>query len=338
MPPFADPSQLVSQVLSGICASSAPEYDRAMARNLLAEHRLSKSRFQLFSTFAGAMDDLEAIRSAVQRYHANEVRPLVSAGIEPAYTRPENQQNLVNLPPRTQVATVLNLSGLERIYAEAWKTFRIPEFRMYDVTSPLNSQQVNDFLSPRLTDPAQREPFLQAIFRALRRYRNSPKVERRIRTCWVAEWKALQPFLDSNIPERWSQAVGVPSDDAAWLAVFRYPLHGRGKEIPLFRPTQLDAGWYGHHFPSPPGAPLEKGGHAMYLAQDGAPVAPRDLVPEYLHAQIDFTMAQWRAAGGLLGMARRVGGDLREQRRGHWTLLQETYGNAPIATWMLEYL
>ena len=93
MPPFADPSQLVSQVLSGICASSAPEYDRAMARNLLAEHRLSKSRFQLFSTFAGAMDDLEAIRSAVQRYHANEVRPLVSAGIEPAYTRPENQQN-----------------------------------------------------------------------------------------------------------------------------------------------------------------------------------------------------------------------------------------------------
>jgi hypothetical protein len=49
-------------------------------------------------------------------------------------------------------------------------------------------------------------------------------------------------------------------------------------------------------------------------------------------------MAQWRAAGGLLGMARRVGGDLREQRRGHWTLLQETYGNAPIATWMLEYL
>jgi len=333
MSPFADPSQLVSQVLGRECNSPLQPYSRALARNLLADDRISDDRFGKFSAFAGNMADIRLVQHAIELYQLREVRPLVSAGVPPAYARPENAKNIVEEPPE-YVATILNLTGLSSVYAEAWKTFGIPEFQKYEVTDQRGSQQVNDFLSNRLTDPAQRESFLQATLRALRRYRNSKKIEQHIRPSWVAEWNSLRPFLDRNKPERWLQAAGVPSEDPAWLAVFRYRVRRRGKLIGLFRPTQLDAGWNAHHFPSPLEA-TGGGGHTMYLLQAGeVPPDPLGLISEYLHAQIDFSMADWRAAGGLLGMARRVGGDLDEQRRRHWLLLQEKYGQKQIVKWM----
>ncbi|MGA2742440.1 MAG: hypothetical protein ABSG65_34010 [Bryobacteraceae bacterium] len=234
--------------------------------------------------------------------------------------------------PPEYVATVLNLTRLGEIYGEAWKSFRIPEFQMYEVTNPRDSQQVNDFLSGRLTIPAQRESFLQATLRGLRRYRK--KIQRNIRPTWVAEWNSLRPFLDPNRPERWLRAVGVASDDPAWLAVFRYPVRRRGKQIQLFRPTQLDAGWYAHHFPSPPEA-TGGGGHTMYLLHPGEILPdPLGLVSEYLHIEIDLSIASWRAAGSLIGMARRAAGTLDEQRSHHWLLLQENYGKSQILGWM----
>src|ERR1022692_4952176 len=129
MAPFADPSLPVSQALSRVFSSPVPPYSRALARNLLAEQRVSGDRFALFSAFAGDIAELNLIQRAMELYQLREVRPLASAALQPAYARPENESNKVELPPGSHVATVLNLTRLSRIYAEAWATFRIPEFQ-----------------------------------------------------------------------------------------------------------------------------------------------------------------------------------------------------------------
>ena len=338
MCPFADPLQPVSKLLDGYCDLPIQPGDphRAVARNLLAEHRLSADRFKGFTAFAGDMPAFEQVHLALERYQTDQVRPLSGAGIEPAYERDDNAENRITLGKGMHVGTVLNLTRLDNVYREGWSTFRIPQFEKYVQTSPRGAEQVNDFLNDRLTDAAQREPFLEAILLALSRFRKSKRIAaQRVRPTWVAEWDSLRPFLEPDKPERWLQAVGVPSDDPAWVAVFRYPVWRRGKPMILYRPTQLDAGWYAHHFPSPPAAPLESGGYAMYLRQHSEPPSePSGWIREYLHRQIDFSIEQWRDAGSLLRMVRRVGGALDDQRRHHWQRLQEKYGTPQILGWM----
>jgi hypothetical protein len=262
---FADPALPVAQVLKAASDSHLPPYSRALARNLLGEHRVSAERFAAFSAFAGNLTEFASLQQAIEEYQGNEVRPLVKWRVAPAYARQENENNKVELLARAHVATVLNLTRLGRVYAEANATFKMPEFHTYAVTNPRDAVQVNDFLSARLTDPGQQERFLKAVLWARRRYRK--ELEARVHPTWVAEWTSLRPFLDPDRPERWLQAVGVPCDYPAWLAVFRYPVGRSRRRIDLFRPTQLDAGWYAHHFPSPPQAAKELGGHTMYLWQ-----------------------------------------------------------------------
>ena len=332
MSPFVQRTAL-AQVLLGACTPATPVRSRAMARNLLSEHRLSNERFAVFANFAGTLVAVDRIARAIEDYQATEVRP-VKGGPLPAYQRPENGNNAVEIPARSHVVTILDLTGLGRVYAEARPSFKLPQFRDYAVTNPADSMQINDFLASRLGDPNQQEAFLKAIIRALSLYRRH--VDQQVRPTWVAEWRSLQPFLSPGDPARWLRAVGVPRDQPVWLAVFRYPVKTRKREIKLFRPTQIDAGWYAHHFPSPPEAVPSKGGHAMDLRE--GPEGDKTLVSEYLHAQSDLTIADWRAAGRLVGYTGApVSGDLSEQRKAHWNLLQTSYGDG-VLSWMPDYV
>jgi hypothetical protein len=299
---------------------------------------VSPGRFAGFTAFAGDLADLDAIRKVLEAYQEEQVRPLIGAGLAPAYARADNHNNKVDLAPGSDIATVLDLTRLGRVYAEAKSTFKIPEFRRYDVTDPRDSAQINEFLGARLTDSTRVEPFLQAVLRARRRYRKA--IETRVHPTWVAEWTSLKPFLDPDRPERWLQAVGVPRDSPTWVAVFRYPAARPGREIGLFRPTQLDAGWHAHHFPSPPQAAAGLGGHTMYLWQPLQKTTgiPASLICEYLHPQMDVSIAAWRAGGRLIGLAPPIGGDLAEQRHRHWLLLQLMYKESPVRDWMPESL
>jgi len=338
MVPFADPTLPISRILRDTCSSVVSISYKAVARNLLSDHRVSSERFSSFSAFAGDLSRIDVIQRALESYQLEEVRPSISARTEPAYARTDNENNRVRLAPGSHVATVLDLTRLGRIYAEAGATFGLPAFRLFAVTDPRNVSQINDFIGRRLGDPLQRESFLREILRARRRYRKT--VETRVHPMWVAEWKSLQHFLDPVRPERWLQAVGVPREHPAWLAVFRYPVKRGRHEVPLFRPTQLDAGWYAHHFPSPPQAAPVRGGHTMYLWQSyqGSNGASSHIVSEFLHPQIDLTMEHWRSAGSLVGFAPAVRGDLADQRQRHWVLLQSAYSPVPIRSWMPDIL
>jgi hypothetical protein len=208
----------------------------------------------------------------------------------------------------------------------------MPEFATYAVTNPRAGAEINDFLSTRLGDPSQREPFLEVIFKAMALYRK--KKEECIQPTWAAEWDSLKPLLIPNKPLSWLQAVGVPRDSPVWLAVLCYPLKNALREITTYRPTQLDAGWYAHHFPSPPQAPLEKGGHTMFLnADDGREVAPPP-VSEYVHEQVDFDIEDWTAGGSLVDFTGGpTKGALDRQRGRHLTLLETVYGKE-VSVWM----
>jgi hypothetical protein len=305
-----------------------------MARNLLCEHRLSLERFSAFSAFAGKLAAFEQIHRALEEYQ-EEVRPAIKTGLQPAYARADNANNMVELPKGSRVGTVLDLTRLGRIYAEAKATFRLAEFRSYTATDPRNYSDVNEFLAGQLDNPARREPFLKALFGAWARYRR--RIEDRLHPTWAAEWGSLRPFLDPGSPRRWLQAVGVPRDGGVWLAILCYPLKDKKREIKLFRPTQLDAGWYAHHFPSPPDAVLSLGGHTMFLNRGNGTVerAPGALVSEYLHAPVDFSIRDWHAAGGLVGFTGQpIGGMIEKEREAHWLLLQSFYDSGRIREWM----
>ncbi len=305
-----------------------------MARNLLSEHRISDQRFLDFSKTAGELLSLTHVRVALETYQSTRVRPLLRSGDSPAYTRSDNANNAVRLPRGVHLGTVLDLTRLGRVYAEAKFAFRMPEFSAFAVTDPRDHTQVNEFLSMNLEDESRRRSFLAAAFKAISRYRR--RIEDRLHPTWAAEWGSLLPYLDAARPGLWLQAVGVPREDPVWLAVLRYPAKNRSREIKLFRPTQLDAGWYAHHFPSPPQAAVEKGGHTMFLElDDGFRLGPPP-VSEFLHEQVDFTIGNWNAGGSLVGYAGRPSKGLSDrQRRGHLGFLKSVYGQE-VSLWMAE--
>ena len=336
MRPFAEPAALFSSILRAACDPTVLPPQRAMSRNLLAEHRVSQDRFNSFCKIVGVLKSIADIEGALVEYQ-KYVRPSRAGKDAPAYRLPENEGNAVVLPPGTEIATFLDLTRLGRIFAEAKSEFKLAEFADYEATDPRAYAQINKFLGDNFSKPSRRIPLLEAILRARTRYRLT--TEKRIHPTWVSEWQSLEPYLKGSSPIGWFQAVGVPIEEPRWVAAFRYRVSTPERTIPLFRPTQLDVGWYAHHFPSPPVAALDQGGHAMYLIPGASPLAavtPRPLVREYLHEEIDFTMDDWEFAGNLLGLAVPGPGDLDIQRKGHWDRLQAVYSSKPIIDWMPE--
>jgi hypothetical protein len=238
---LADSSEQLAEALRHACTSVDPGL-RAMARNLLGEHRVPADRIAAFLGGAGSLADVDQVRSALYLYQTNEVRPK-KGGSPPAYERPENTENAVGLGPGARLATVLDLTRLGHVWAEAASAFHLEAFRFFQPTAA-SPDEVNEFLSRHLETTAKAEAFLPDLFKALKIFR--AKKAKWIDPTWAAEWESLKPFLDPSRPERWLQAVGVPKDIGVWLVVVRYPAK-RAERI--FRPTQLDAGVVRAPFP-----------------------------------------------------------------------------------------
>lgn len=134
---------MVCQALHDVCSSGAELPFRAMARNLLAEHRVSQERFLEFSKAAGELISITQIGTALEDYQSKHVRPFLKEGKPPAYARSENLNNLAAPLMDTHLGTVLDLTRLGRVYAEAKSTFKLPEFSTYEVTFPRDRTQIN---------------------------------------------------------------------------------------------------------------------------------------------------------------------------------------------------
>ncbi len=332
---FAQSIPRLSQCLTTVCSDQhclLPE--RAMARNLLVEHRVSQGRFDSFaSRITVPTPDpltLRHIQDALFS-HQNDVRVTLASKLHPAYELPHNNGNRIANKPGLELCTVIDLTAFAPVFVEAGKALGLKQFRNFDTTASGDEegwQQVNSLLSDGLSDPAVRDEFMSAVLTAISWYRQN--VETKIRPTWAAEWTSIQPYLNPANPGRWLQSVGVPKERSIWLALVRYTL---APNVKLYRPTQLDAGWYAHHFPSPPQSAPEKGGFTMDL-RDGEPETTEDLVTEYIHRQIDFTLDHWKASGSLVGFvpAPDQAKALHRLRERHWVKLSQRFQG--VTAWM----
>ena len=254
------------------------------------------------------------------------MRTPIGSALRPAYARPDNSNNSIRMPAGTELGTVIDLTRLGHIYAEAYREFGLTEFQSFP-DNDRSPSSINQFLNVRLENPVSRLNFMRALFMARRKYLGS-KARRSIFPTWTADWADLRLFLDPGAPEGWLEAVGVAKETGVWIAVIRYS--DANGTLNLFRPTQLDAGWYPHHFPSPPVAP-SGGGYTVFL-DSAAPAT--ELVSEYIHSEVDFTFEEWEAGGSLVGFTGRpVGGDLAGARTNHLHLLVNKFGGS-VSEWM----
>ena len=326
----------LASVLRQACANGLEVDHRVMARNLLCDsHRTPVERMRVFLEESGDVSTTKELQKALYQYRWRHVcPPRVRPGepkVQPVYARAENGANAITQDVE-MVATVLNLSWMGQIYAAARSDFKIPEFERFELANPEDVDEINQKLGDQLSEKNLREPFLAAILKARNRYERN--LRNYIKITWVAEWKSLEKFLLRKNPSSWMQAVGVATETPVWVAVLCYPVRRTAKRIALYRPTQLDAGWYPHHFPSPPQSGVEKGGYSMFLGLKNETLHSYGLVREFIHEPVDFSIKDWSRAGELLDFVPGpVSGDLIEQRRAHLELLSTHYPDG-VRSWM----
>ena len=135
-------------------------------------------------------------------------------------------------------------------------------------------------------------------------------------------------------PESWLEAVGIPrATYPRWILVLRYTA---GEARPLVRPTQLEAGWFGFHFPSPLASSADAGGHAMSLGERDGNLRLQ-ILPEFIHARVRYHLKHWKAAGQMCDVTTRAVGlvdHLATYRAAHYEDLVADYGEEAISGWI----
>lgn len=320
---FADTLPGLCAYLNSLCSSSCTPAELAMAGNLLAEHRVSAERSADFASYLPSVPvTASEIEEALRTYQKVKVRVLKDAGIDPCYELPPNSDNWFHPVPGTELCSVIDLTRLGYIYSEA-QVRGMAGFRHFSTAAP-TYDDVNSFLDEPLSDDTRRGNFMKNLFAALAMYRS--EVATQIHPVWAAEWKSISPYLVPGNPSRWLEAVGVPKATSLWVAIVRYPAPER-----VYRPTQLDAGWFAHHFPSTPAAALANGGFTMDL---GSPESEEQgLVSEFIHRQIDFTREHWESAGSLVGFfasPTECSNNLGHLRNRHIEVLKRRYPETDV--------
>jgi hypothetical protein len=310
--------------------------ERAVAINLMYDHRVSLDRERAFDAFVKKPCTDLSLRRALKDYFEGKVRTRRL----PHYVYSDvNAKNLLNgqagvrplVKPDLRLVRVLDLNGLkgvfqwaqttgERKHPRRWgRTFeRFPR----DIT---NDRAVMDFLDEKMGSRPV-EDFIRTVLDAL--YVHS-KVERiPFQPAWATTWVAFKNHVADG-PDRWYQVLGMDRPRPCWLVLLRYTIREAGT---VARPTQLDGGWYQFHFPSPPATPLSMGGHPMDLRT--LPLA-YSLLPEYVHKEIRHPMEHWTdtAPNNYGRTTAPRSPSLTEQRETHHRLLVHTYG-AGVLGWM----
>ena len=313
--------------------------ERALACNWRHDHRISISRARDFHRFVTtkvvkASDSPplspRALHMALLEYYEQRIR----SQNWPAFLDDSNESNFVfghpsvkdPIPAEMALGRVINLNGLARSVLRFRD--RIPELehlsaggRPGEEAGGESSEVWSEYLNRTLRAPGnQRNRAIHAIFDALnasrKRYPHQPS--------WAARWSVMEQYLP-GMPEDWCACVGLPVLARDWIIVLRYTVGETGS---LLRPTQIDAGTRGFHFPSPPGLVPAEGGLAMNLG-NSCPA----LVPEFVHQQIELEVEHWEATGSLCEQVLQPHlVDLRKLRELHFMRLIEI-PRAQVKTW-----
>jgi hypothetical protein len=311
---------------SGLVETGNP-HDRAAAINFIVDGRVSEDRAENFYQWCRESGNAAGLALAAEEY-LRQVRQAPDA----TFLHEDNGNNIIGTADRLiaddePLATVLDLTGL----AELLRTGRLGDLgglQAPPAAKAVTDEEIHKFYKDRLRnpDPEIRDRTVDAILHAVYLSERHPT--------WATRWDHFMSRIDAT-PESWLEAVGVYKETyPRWILVLRYTA---GEARPLVRPTQLEAGWYGFHFPSPPAGSAEAGGHAMSLRErDGNLRLP--LLPEFLHARVRFGLSHWKAAGRMCDVTTRVVGPmdrLAARRAAHYGDLAAAYGQEDA--WLKEY-
>jgi hypothetical protein len=307
---------------------------RIISRNMRMDYRVSAERMQVFEEFAVNPSNA-CIKAALTDYHEKCVRGQRFPDFTDSRMNSKNiifdrisMVNCFNYLAR-DMACFLNLNGLWRVFD--WKTDQ-DEKRIVSGSRPLLGLPLEDFWPnpPTATEFADAAVFPNRLNQLLRQPRNHRRfVEglcgmlndyHRIKGPYYPKWATMWDEYDRvaaatpGAPPP-PELLGVPVKQGEWVIAFRY----QAREAPnVVRPTQLDAGAFPQHYPSPPAwnRVLSRGGAAMNLARERqANIRPAQ---EYIHTHVPLGIDQWDAAGGILLQAahntQTAEGDILAQR------------------------
>jgi hypothetical protein len=309
---------------------SDPEL-RSVAINIRSDHRVTVDRereFRMF--FAGdlkkALDDYFELRVKKSPQYIDPLCGNLVADFS-GYCCP-------GFDPIEPLCTVLNVNALRSSLRDADNI--IPrgvlavwdDMRDIDVSDALQRNDVFDqwldrhFLGKRTSSPAVAE-VISAFF-SLLNYEFDVNGKKYKPILWSTHWNLFEPFTNekrldgSRNINRWNEVLGVYRHQPVWQLVLEYPASVTSS---LYRPTQLDSGYYPQHFPPPREAFFAVGGHTVDLKFRSA-----SLLPEYIHAPIRLETRYWNRLC-LLGKTRRIKPryGLVKPRKKHYQKLKSVY-------------
>lgn len=323
--------------------SRRPE-ERALAINLYCEHRVCPTQEEEFRRFFRPPRDPRAhgraLKIALDEYLKKVVRrerelPARRLGVNLVADYSSGKCSS-GFEINTQFVNVLNLSGLESVLSIARDSSRKRWEPLRDIPIPDVTQQpspyevwLNRNLEGKSPESDEVKSFVSAVFSVLR---YSWATGGPFNPTWATTWDRFEPYVKAFkaggglAVDRWNQVVGVGTTGHQWQLVLKYPARKVGM---IFRPTQLDGGFYAYHFPSPVTAGIGVGGHPMDLS-GSAPT--QVLLPEYIHEQIEPDIRYWVSAGRLLGRTVGTNYPLTRLRRRHYEKLKGQYRG--VAEWM----
>jgi len=307
----------------------------AVAVNLRYDHRVSLKRDEAFSAFCDHPITGNELWNSLGSYHKERIRALH----DPDFVNFDlNQENILAghycLEPQllhkdSRLAGVFDLNGLLTVFLWASgnrtrKTSWLYVFKDFPSSYPDFEKWLDGKLSVK---PAEQEKFIELTFDVLNSYRHEVSS---YQPSWVTGWDAFEPRIIPDDASGWTKALGVNKAENRWLIVLKYTVAEAGT---LARPTQLDAGDYEWHFPSPLSTPLQEGGHPMELHPP-----PPDPLPEYVHQQLrDYDIKHWHDAGSLIAKTKDThcaAAELYRLRQEHHGLLCAHYRKSDITAWM----
>lgn len=292
---------------------SSSEY-RAMSYNIQYDHRVSKAREQEFDKCFNSKN-IPSLQAAITDYHKERIQKNRTPDFLDINL---NGENFVSGGPSgnsqinkdLELVRILDLNGLKILFQKAREESNEP---FEDFPIPGNDTQITDWLSKKLE--TEKKSFIADTINLM----NDSRGKEPYNPIWASPWTTFVKYLKSD-PEEWLNIMGMIKGVGHWLILLKYTVREAGT---LVRPTQLDAGFNAYHFPSPNSAPLQLGGHPMYLG-----IAASDLPSEYIHEQIDHTIEHWENAGSLCQQTVTANPkeSLARLRQAHHELLNKTYG------------
>lgn len=309
--------------------------NRALARNLAHDHRVSKEReYKLLAYIPSPSNGTELLDGLKSYYQAK-----VKTRSRPDYVFDHsNGGNFVSgrgignvqgitIHRSIELAQVLDLNGLAPVFQAAIDSGRRTPALSGFPGSGANEKDFDQWLDRKLSGTRSRREFVPGALSALARVCE----QRPFQPTWVTFWNQLEPYLDEG-PDRWLEVLGVHKPFAfsnprhRWLIVLCY----RVKTRKLVRPTVLETNANPFHFPSPPSAAIALGGHPMELAD----VHHVPLLNEYIHSQIPPRNEYWSKAGSRCEKTEpRATYTFAQLRRSHLGKLGLQYGPRSVQQW-----